>query len=55
MVNASEYDKDVEVHWCPGCGNYPALKILKETLANLNIAPNIAVIVTGIGQAGKFR
>ncbi|MHA1995102.1 MAG: thiamine pyrophosphate-dependent enzyme [Candidatus Hodarchaeales archaeon] len=54
MVNASEYDKDVEVHWCPGCGNYPALKILKETLANLNIAPNNAVIVTGIGQAGKF-
>ncbi|PWI48494.1 2-oxoacid ferredoxin oxidoreductase [Candidatus Heimdallarchaeota archaeon B3_Heim] len=54
MVNSSDFDREVEVHWCPGCGNYPALKILKETLTDLNITPNNAVIVTGIGQAGKF-
>ena len=50
----SVYDKDVEIHWCPGCGNFSALKILKESLIELEIKPNELVIVSGIGQAGKF-
>jgi len=41
-------------HWCPGCGNFGALRILKESLIDLKIRPQDTVFVTGIGQAGKF-
>ncbi|MFX0060298.1 MAG: 2-oxoacid ferredoxin oxidoreductase, partial [Candidatus Heimdallarchaeota archaeon] len=44
----------IEIHWCPGCGNYSALKIMKETLTELEIKVKDLVIVSGIGQAGKF-
>jgi 2-oxoglutarate ferredoxin oxidoreductase subunit beta len=54
MVNSTDFDRDIEIHWCPGCGNFPALKNIKETLAELEITPHDVVIVTGIGQAGKF-
>ena len=48
------YNKEVEISWCPGCGNYSALKIMKETLIDLGIKPHRFVLVSGIGQAGKF-
>jgi 2-oxoglutarate ferredoxin oxidoreductase subunit beta len=44
----------IEIHWCPGCGNFSALRIMKETLTELNIKPKDFVLVSGIGQAGKF-
>jgi 2-oxoglutarate ferredoxin oxidoreductase subunit beta len=51
----SEFDLEgVEIHWCPGCGNFSALKIMKEALTELGIKPNNLVVVSGIGQAGKF-
>ncbi|MFW9783122.1 MAG: thiamine pyrophosphate-dependent enzyme [Candidatus Heimdallarchaeota archaeon] len=53
-MSNSEYELDIEIHWCPGCGNYIALRILKETLIELNLKPQDLVIVSGIGQAGKF-
>lgn len=45
--------EDIDVAWCPGCGNFPILNILKETLAELEINPLQLVIVSGIGQAAK--
>ncbi len=49
----TKFDKDVDIHWCPGCGNYSSLRILKETLEELGFEPKNTVIVSGIGQAGK--
>jgi 2-oxoglutarate/2-oxoacid ferredoxin oxidoreductase subunit beta len=45
---------DIDVAWCPGCGNFPMLKTLKETLVELEIAPTQLVMVSGIGQAAKM-
>lgn len=45
--------ENTEIHWCPGCGNFGVLKILKETLSELEIDPNKLVFVSGIGQAAK--
>ncbi len=42
-----------DIAWCPGCGNYGILKVLKQTLAELEISPRNAVLVSGIGQAAK--
>jgi 2-oxoglutarate ferredoxin oxidoreductase subunit beta len=42
-----------DIAWCPGCGNFPILETLKETLSELNIKPEELVFVSGIGQAAK--
>ncbi len=54
MVTTNDYDSDRENSWCPGCGNFPILEVLKESLAERGIWPHEALIVSGIGQAGKL-
>lgn len=46
--------KDIDIAWCPGCGNFPILKTLKRALAELHIKPADLVLVSGIGQAAKI-
>jgi 2-oxoglutarate ferredoxin oxidoreductase subunit beta len=43
-----------DIAWCPGCGNYALLKILKEALEELALDPRQTVISSGIGQAAKL-
>ena len=45
---------DIDIAWCPGCGNFPILKMLKRALAELQIKPKDIVLVSGIGQAAKI-
>jgi 2-oxoglutarate ferredoxin oxidoreductase subunit beta len=45
---------DIDIAWCPGCGNFPILKIVKRALAELEIEPRNLVMVSGIGQAAKI-
>ena len=45
---------DIDIAWCPGCGNFSILKVLKEVLVDLSIKPDNLVIVSGIGQAAKI-
>ncbi|UCG57438.1 MAG: hypothetical protein JSU70_21545 [Phycisphaerales bacterium] len=45
---------DIDIAWCPGCGNFPILKALKQALAELDIDPSGLVLVSGIGQAAKI-
>jgi len=40
--------------WCPGCGNFGILKAFKDAMVQLNVGPHQFIIVSGIGQAGKF-
>jgi len=40
--------------WCPGCGNFVILKAFKEAFVEMGIEPHQFVIVSGIGQSGKF-
>ena len=54
-MDSKVYDMgEVDIAWCPGCGNFPILKILKQTLAELEIEPTSLVLVSGIGQAAKI-
>lgn len=43
----------VEIAWCPGCGNFGILRALKEALGELGYKPQQVVLVSGIGQAAK--
>jgi 2-oxoglutarate ferredoxin oxidoreductase subunit beta len=45
---------EIDIAWCPGCGDYGILTVLKRALAELNIAPENLVMVSGIGQAAKI-
>lgn len=45
---------DIDIAWCPGCGNFSILKVLKQALSELGIKPEKLVLVSGIGQAAKI-
>jgi len=54
MVNLFDpEDKNINLAWCPGCGNFGILQALKRTLTELKIKPENLVVVSGIGQAAK--
>lgn len=53
MPTLEDYKGEVPA-WCPGCGNFGILKAFQEALVELGIEPHQFVIVSGIGQAGKF-
>jgi 2-oxoglutarate ferredoxin oxidoreductase subunit beta len=43
----------MENKWCPGCGNFPILKSMKEAFAKMGLEPRDLLLISGIGQAGK--
>lgn len=43
----------VDLAWCPGCGDFPILDSLKQSLADQGLTPRDVTIVSGIGQAAK--
>ncbi len=45
--------QNIDMAWCPGCGNYSIHNIVKAALEELNIDPKNLVMVSGIGQAAK--
>jgi 2-oxoglutarate ferredoxin oxidoreductase subunit beta len=54
-MESKNFDIDnLDIAWCPGCGNFPILKILKQALTELEIDPINLVLVSGIGQAAKI-
>ncbi|WP_238885141.1 2-oxoacid:ferredoxin oxidoreductase subunit beta [Clostridium sp. YIM B02551] len=54
MLDIKIFESKDENAWCPGCGNFGLLEGIKETLAELEIEPHEAVVVSGIGQAAKM-
>ncbi len=45
--------ENVDIAWCPGCGNFGILKLVREVLDELALEQRNVVIVSGIGQAAK--
>ncbi len=54
VVDVKDYDLDREITWCPGCGNFAIMDVLKKTLAGMGLSPHQVLVVSGIGQAGKM-
>jgi 2-oxoglutarate/2-oxoacid ferredoxin oxidoreductase subunit beta len=53
-MQATPFDKkNIDVAWCPGCGNFGILNALKKALVELGIKPQNLVVASGIGQAPK--
>jgi 2-oxoglutarate ferredoxin oxidoreductase subunit beta len=53
MVTLADY-KGQKPAWCPGCGNFGILTAFKRAMFELGVEPHEFVIVSGIGQSGKF-
>jgi len=49
-----DYASDQEVRWCPGCGDYAILKAVQKVCAELGLARERTVFVSGIGCAARF-
>jgi len=45
---------DIDIAWCPGCGNFGILNALKQALEEMEMKPQDVVLVSGIGQAAKI-
>ncbi len=54
MNTSFDVSEDIDIAWCPGCGNFSILSTLKQTLTDLKIDPHNVVVVSGIGQAAKI-
>ncbi len=54
--NEKSFDipKSIDNQWCPGCGNFSILQIVKKSLKDVDWSPEETVFVSGIGQAAKF-
>ena len=53
-LSAKDFASDQEVRWCPGCGDYAVLKAVQRTLAELAVARERTVFVSGIGCSSRF-
>jgi len=45
--------ENIDIAWCPGCGNFAIINAIKQALAELEINPRQLAMVSGIGQAAK--
>lgn len=45
---------NIDIAWCPGCGNFSILKIVQQALQELELEAQQTVLVSGIGQAAKL-
>ena len=52
--NKFDIPHEIDVAWCPGCGNFPILLTFKKALEELGVEQQKVVLVSGIGQAAKL-
>lgn len=53
-MKAYEFDYELDIAWCPGCGNFQIRNSIVDALRDLNIDPTQLVLSSGIGQAAKM-
>jgi len=53
-MNNFEFNREIDIAWCPGCGNFGIRKALIKALQDLGIEPEKTVLTSGIGQAAKM-
>lgn len=49
----AEYQSDVWIDWCPGCGNFGIIASIYRAFSELDLPPEKTVVVSGIGCSGK--
>jgi len=53
-LKAKDFATDLEVRWCPGCGDYSILKQVQSVFAELGFDRDKVAIISGIGCSSRF-
>ena len=53
-LTAKDFTTDQDVRWCPGCGDYAILTVVRKSLPKLETRREDYVFVSGIGCAARF-
>lgn len=53
-LNRKDFTSDLEVRWCPGCGDYAILSVFQSVAAELGIKRENTVMISGIGCSSRF-
>ncbi|MFW5771531.1 MAG: thiamine pyrophosphate-dependent enzyme [Spirochaetota bacterium] len=54
MATRFDFKENIDIAWCPGCGNFNILKSVSQALDELDLSRDDVVFVSGIGQAAKL-
>ncbi len=54
QYTAKDFKSDQLVRWCPGCGDYALLATMQKVMADVGVAPEDTVIVSGIGCSSRL-
>lgn len=54
MYTAADFKNAQKARWCPGCGDHAILAELNKAMAELGIAPENTVVVSGIGCSSRL-
>lgn len=52
--DAKNFKNDSLVKWCPGCGDHAVLASLHKAMAEVGVAPEDTVVVSGIGCSSRL-
>jgi len=53
-LTKKDFVSDQQVRWCPGCGDYAILNSMQQAFAEMGIARENIVVISGIGCAARF-
>ena len=53
-LTPKDFTSDQEIRWCPGCGDYAIVKIVRKALAEIGTPTENVVFDSGIGCAARF-
>ena len=54
MNNGFDFEEDIDIAWCPGCGDYAILAAVQSVFPELGIPRERFVVVSGIGCSSRF-
>ncbi|MBK7769103.1 MAG: 2-oxoacid:ferredoxin oxidoreductase subunit beta [bacterium] len=54
QLKAKDFKSDQEIRWCPGCGDYSIIAGVQAVLADIGVARENVVMVSGIGCSSRF-
>jgi 2-oxoglutarate ferredoxin oxidoreductase subunit beta len=54
QYTVNDFRSDQLVRWCPGCGDYAILAAMQKVMADMGVAPEKTVVVSGIGCSSRL-
>lgn len=51
---AKDYKSDIQVRWCPGCGDYAIINSLHRAMAEMGVPPHEIAVISGIGCSSRL-